>query len=130
MAKEELKKIVEKDPRYELAAYEFVLEALTYTQEIASPGSSRHISGEELLEGIRELGLHSFGPLAGTVFRIWGITETLDFGNIVFNLVDHGLMGKREQDSIEDFREGFDINEEFWEKYREEPLFQGRQQHA
>ncbi len=124
MTDERIRSILEEDPRYDAAAYRFVLEALTYTQQSITSGE-RHVSGQELLEGIKELGLQNFGPLAGMVFRLWGVESTKDFGNIVFNLVEEGFMGKQENDSIQDFENGFDF-EEFWESYREQPLFRGQ----
>ncbi len=124
MTDERIRAILEEDPRYDAAAYRFVLEALTYTQQSISSGE-RHVSGEELLDGIRELGLQNFGPLTGMVFRLWGVEDTKDFGNIVFNLVEEGFMGRQETDSIEDFEGGFDFDE-FWEIYREKPLFRGQ----
>lgn len=124
MTDKRIRKIVENDPRYDAAAYRFVLEALTYTQQ-SSPEGQRHVSGEELLNGIKELGLQTFGPLAGMVFSTWGIKETRDFGHIVFNLVEEGYMGDQEEDSIEDFEDGFDLDNTFWEEYRNKPLFRG-----
>ena len=37
--------------------------------------------------------------MARTVFRQWGIQRTDDFGDMVFNLVEAGLMSKTEQDT-------------------------------
>lgn len=119
-----IQEIVEEDPRYDSAAYRFVLEALTYTQQSLSEGQ-RHVSGEQLLQGIKELGLQTFGPLAGMVFSAWGIEKTEDFGHIVFNLVEEGYMGEQKDDSIEDFQDGFDIDTVFWEEYREKPVIRG-----
>ena len=71
------------------------------------------MSGKELLEGIREYAAQQFGPLAPTVFRSWGVRRTEDFGEIVFNLVESGLLGKTESDSREDFADGFDFDQAF-----------------
>ena len=92
-------------------SYIFVLEAL----EIAmTDGEDRgHISGEDLLGFIRDLGRKRFGPMAGDVFNAWGVRETLDFGRIVFHLVEEGLLRKREEDSLLDFLEKFDFEEAF-----------------
>lgn len=123
--REELEQILERDKRYDLGAYQFVLEALSYKQEQLSHGKPGHISGSDLLEGIKELGLISFGPLGGMVLKCWGIEETEDVSNIVFHLIDAGLMGKRESDTREDFQDGFDMERVFWEEYRDEPLYAG-----
>jgi len=123
MTDERIRAILEEDPRYDAAAYRFVLEVLTYTQQSIS-SEERHVGGDELLEGIRELGLQNFGPLAGMVFRLWGVESTKDFGNIVFNLVEEGFMGKQETDSIDDFEDGFSFDT-FWDTYREKSLYRG-----
>ena len=114
-----LHRIIPRDKRYELGAYRFMYEALTFTQEMLGidPGEAkaerRHVSGQQLLEGIRKLALKLFGPLAPTVFRSWGVQRTADFGEIVFNLVEAGLMGKTESDARSDFANGYDFDEAF-----------------
>ncbi|TMQ60369.1 MAG: hypothetical protein E6K76_01670 [Candidatus Eisenbacteria bacterium] len=100
-----------KHGRYRANAYRFTLDAVHFT--VQSLGEIRHVSGEELLEGIRRLALTRFGPLAKTVFEQWGIIRTEDFGAIVFQLVDEGLLGKTEQDKLSDFARGYDFNEAF-----------------
>jgi uncharacterized repeat protein (TIGR04138 family) len=115
--------ILSQDPRYELAAYFFMYEALAYTQKaLGRDGpdlapAQRHVTGQELLNGVREYAAQMFGPLAPTVFRSWRVRSTEDFGEIVFNLVEHGLLGKTERDTREDFAHGFDFDRAF-----EEPL--------
>jgi uncharacterized repeat protein (TIGR04138 family) len=106
-----LAEVIKKDPRYAREAYGFVYEALDYT--IKRIGKKRHVTGQELLAGIRDYALAQFGPMGKTVFNAWGIRRTDDFGEIVFNLVEHDLMGKTEQDSRDDFKNGFDFNEVF-----------------
>jgi uncharacterized repeat protein (TIGR04138 family) len=103
--------ILKKDNRYQLEAYKFVFEALEYT--LKKIGTHRHISGKELLDGIRNYALQQFGPLAKMVFNKWGIHRTDDFGEIVFNLVDAGLLGKTENDSRDDFKDQYDFNDVF-----------------
>jgi len=107
-----LELIRRKDPRYQPDAYHFVREALEHTQKVITKqnrSQPRHVTGQELLEGIREFALNQFGPMAITVFEEWGITRCEDFGEIVFNMVDIGLLGKTEQDSRDDFLNGFDF---------------------
>jgi uncharacterized repeat protein (TIGR04138 family) len=103
--------IREKDPRYPFEAYQFLYEALDHT--IQRIGARRHVSGQELLEGIRDMAVQRFGPLAKMVFDRWNIHRTDDFGELVFNLVDAGLMSKQPTDSREDFHNGFDFDEAF-----------------
>ena len=114
--KEKVDKIIKKDPRYKPQSYAFVMGALDYT--LGKLEKPRHITGRELLEGIKELAKEEFGPTAKLVFEHWGIKTTEDFGNIVFNLVEAGIMSKTEEDSIEDFKEVFDFTEEFEGKYQ------------
>jgi len=113
---EAVEEIVAKDPRYKVEAYDFVMSALNYTQ--SKLDKPRHITGGELLEGIREYGLDRFGLMARTVFYNWGVRRTEDFGNIVFNMVDAGVLSKTEEDSIEDFKNGYDFEEAFDKGYK------------
>jgi len=108
---EELASILKKDARYAREAYAFVYEALEYT--IKRIGERRHVTGQELLEGIRDYALEQFGPMGKTVFYTWGVRTSEDFGEIVFNLVENGLLGKTEKDSREDFKNGFDFEKVF-----------------
>ncbi|MBN2703116.1 MAG: hypothetical protein JXR23_02800 [Pontiellaceae bacterium] len=108
--------ILLEDKRYTADAYLFVQEGLEYTvNKLKRP---RHVSGQELLDGIRKFALNQYGPVTKRVLTEWGINECLDIGNIVFNLVHHGLLGKTEKDSIEDFMEGYDFNEAFIQPFR------------
>lgn len=100
-----------KDGHYSTQAYIFVFEALEYT--IQKMPERRHVTGKELLDGIKELAKKKFGFLSRMVFNQWGLQNTKDFGQIVFNLVDAGLMGKTDQDCIDDFKDGFDFNTAF-----------------
>jgi len=110
-----LNRILREDGRYRIEAYGFVLAALSYTLNLLE--EKRHITGREFLSGISRYAKELFGPLAADVLRNWGIKETVDFGNIVFTLVENGLMGRTEQDSVEDFTDVFDFDEELAENY-------------
>lgn len=113
---EALAQIVRDDPRYDEHAYLFLREALDFTiQKMAKPveGPARHVSGHELLEGIRVYALQEFGPMTFRVLAHWGIKRCEDFGEIVFNLVDKGILGKTERDSREDFSGAYDFTEAF-----------------
>ncbi len=106
-----------KDRRYRPEAYCFVLAGLTFTvKQLAEP---RHITGQELLEGLRLFGLDQFGPMTAQVFEHWGICSTEDFGQIVFKLVEAQLLRKTEEDSLEDFKKGYDFSFAF----NPEPLY-------
>lgn len=108
---EMMKTIVEKDSQYDIEAYYFVLDSLEYSLKINK--KTRHISGKELLEGIRKYGLNEYGPMTKLVLSHWGVTNCSDFGKIVFNLIDVGLLKKSEEDSIGDFSNGYDFSEVF-----------------
>jgi uncharacterized repeat protein (TIGR04138 family) len=113
---EVLELILAKNPRYKRDAYLFVREALDFTHKIIereSHGQRRHVTGQELLNGIRQFALAQFGPMAATVFEEWGVINCRDFGHIVFNMVESGLLAKTEQDSLEDFDRGYDFHDAF-----------------
>ena len=103
--------IIQRDDRYAADAYLFVRGGLDHTvRKLEEP---RHVSGQELLDGMREYAIQEFGPIARRVLSEWGVNECIDFGHIVFNLVDEGLLGKTEEDSIRDFMDGYDFHEAF-----------------
>lgn len=121
MYRSELAEVVRKDPRYAYEAYEFIYQALEFTQkrlgreprrEAAAEGQPQHhVSGPELMIGVRDLALREFGLMARTVFRLWGINRTDDFGEIVFNLVESNLMSKTDEDHRTDFHNIYDLDE-------------------
>jgi uncharacterized repeat protein (TIGR04138 family) len=106
-----IQEILSKDPRYSFDAYEFTMQALWFTQKKLK--RQGHVSGRELLEYIKKFALEQYGPLAKTVIQFWGIRATSDFGEIVFNLIDAGLMKKTEKDSREDFNCVYDFEHAF-----------------
>jgi uncharacterized repeat protein (TIGR04138 family) len=113
---EALDSIVTSDPRYQREAYIFLRDALDFTtkqQKKVKGTAVRHVSGPELLEGVRQYALKEFGPMVITVFDNWGIRSCEDIGHMVFNLIGAGVFGKTEQDSIEDFKAVYDFQEAF-----------------
>ena len=110
--------ICEQDTRYFPEAYEFVMEALSYSQQKFK--KSKHISGEELLTGIKALLLKKFGPMTMPVLKHWGIKATDDFGNIVFNLVESKVLAKDTQDHYVSFKNAYDFDEVFNKGYRKQ----------
>ena len=80
--------------------------------------ASRHITGQELSEGLRDFALMQWGMLARTVLGRWNIHRTEDFGRIVFLLIENGWLSKTEQDSEADFRHVFDFDSAFGQDYR------------
>jgi len=111
----DLNDIVKSDPRYKLESYLFVLKALDHTRKSLS--NERHVTGKELLEGIKNLAIHHYGLMAKAVLAHWGVFETQDIGNIVFNMVKAKILTKTEDDSISDFDHVYDFNEAFISSY-------------
>ena len=127
---EALERILAKDTRYHRDAYLFVRNALDHTRNLIGKedtapregfGSKagkrrvkhRHVTGPELLAGIRQQACSEFGPMAITVFGEWGVRCCRDFGEIVFNLVEIGQFSKTDDDSRADFDNGYDFQEAF-----------------
>lgn len=124
-----LLQLLRTDKRYRLEAYQFVSEALQFAHQVLGLGSehesephatdppeevaarerARHLSGQELCEAIRVYALEQYGYMAKCVFNSWGIHRTGDFGEIVFSLIDIGLMRKTKEDRREDFDDVFDF---------------------
>ena len=111
--------ICKEDTRFERKAYNFVRQALDHTVKETKKknpertGKSQHVSGAELLGGIRAYALDQFGPLTKTVLNQWGITRCADFGDIVFNLIEYNVFSKTETDRREDFSDLYDFDEAF-----------------
>ena len=106
---------------YPPEAFEFVREGLAITVQRVHPAESgeepsegqRHVSGRDLARGLRDLAIRKYGILAGAVLAHWNIHATMDFGKIVFAMVESGMMHKTPEDNVEDFRDVFDFDEAF-----------------
>ncbi len=111
--------ICKEDSRYDRKAYDFVRLGLEHTvkelrkRDSARAERSRHVSGPELLDGLRAYALEQFGPLSKTVLNTWGIQTCQDIGNIVFNLIEYNVFSKTENDRREDFADIYDFDEAF-----------------
>lgn len=111
-----VKKIMLTDKRFSPAAYDFIRRSLD--QSLRKFGKNEepkpsHVRGHQLLEGFRALALQEFGPLAKTVLNEWGIENCAQVGDIVFQLVQYGVLGKSETDRPEDFQEIWTFTEAF-----------------
>ena len=114
-AEDILDQLRERNPRFHPKAYLFLLSALhTVMKDLDAP---RHISGQELVEGARTLALCQYGPMARTVLEHWGIHATEDLGEIVFTLVDVGVLIKQNEDNRADFQDVFDFEDAFERDY-------------
>ena len=111
--------ICKEDGRFDRKAYTFVRQALDHTvkelkkRQPDRTQKSQHVSGGELLQGIRAYALDQFGPMTKTVLNTWGITRCGDFGDIVFNLIEYNVFSKTESDRREDFADLYDFDEAF-----------------
>ncbi len=109
--------ICKEDPRYDKKAYTFIRHGLDHTvkelkkKESAKTRASQHVSGAELLDGLRAYALDQYGPLAKTVLNSWGIQRCSDFGDIVFNLIEYNVFSKTDNDRREDFIDLYSFDE-------------------
>lgn len=127
-------KLLRTDPRYTIEAYQFVREALSYAQDVLGMGcestpdadpeseigeqrAERHLTGQQLCEAIRQYALDQYGYMAKVVLNRWGLKSTGDFGEIVYNLIEVGLMKKSDEDRRQDFDDLYDFDEAFQQKY-------------
>ena len=134
--------LLREDRRYAFEAYVFVFEALAYAQNVLSMGTEtksvpldvddrpdedeeeeaeQHVSGQELCEAIRQFALEQYGYMAKTVLNSWGVHNTGDFGEIVFNLIGIGQMRKTPQDRREDFNDVFDFEDGLRQSFKITP---------
>lgn len=122
--------ILQQDPRYKLEAYQFVRDALAFAQDELGMGSGTatddsdelppeaHLTGQQLCEAIRQLAVQQFGLMAKIVLNKWGIHTTGDFGNIVYNLIQVGMMRKSATDRQEDFDGVYDFEDAFQRQFK------------
>jgi len=118
---EAVARICARDGRYDPEAYAFVRDALEVAGTVfrkPREGAGRHVTGRELLEGIRAHALAEFGPMAARVLATWNVKRTEDFGALVFNLVEAGVLGRTDEDRIEDFADGYDFDAAFRAPFR------------
>lgn len=111
--------ICKEDNRFHKSAYTFVRQGLDFTvkelkkSDTRRAGRSLHVTGVELLMGMRAYALDQYGPMARTVLAEWGIKRCSHFGDIVFNLIEYNVFSKTDQDRREDFSEVYTFEEAF-----------------
>ena len=116
-----IENIVRRDSRFDPQAYLFLKEALDFTLKRAAEdndGQARHVSGQELLEGFRDLALQEFGPMAATLMDEWGLATTRNVGEMVFQLIDEQMFGRQDTDTLADFEDIYDFDEAFRAPFR------------
>lgn len=105
------------DGRYPPAAFEFLHRGVQHSSErVHGPVQSdkpRHVSGKQLCEGLRELAVNQWGPLAPLVLSTWNIRETRDFGEMVFLLSELGVLSLQAEDKRSDFDNVYDFRDAF-----------------
>ncbi len=133
--------LVQRDKRYTVDAYLFVLESLTFAQETLGMGdesgdaereaagesesrskkrrkrAEQHLTGQQLCEAARRYALDQYGYLAQMVLGNWGVSSTRDLGEIVFNMIDIGQMRKTRKDRREDFHDVYDFDDVFRDRF-------------
>lgn len=126
---EKLEQIVHQDPRYDRDAYHFLRDALDFTIKARKKAREcdSHVTGQQLLEGVRQYALKQFGPMTPTVFSYWGVQRCEDFGEMVFNFIRAGVFGKSDTDSVEDFKGGYSFHDAFVAPYLPEKPFVRRE---
>jgi uncharacterized repeat protein (TIGR04138 family) len=120
-----IEQVAEETVVYALEAFYFVESGLQSTTKSLRRTRKRrggHVTGQELAEGLREAAQRRWGMLAGLVLERWGVRNTYDFGRIVYAMIDAGMMGKTEEDSIEDFRDVYDFQTAFTKSYKIAPV--------
>lgn len=111
--------ILKEDARFDRMAYAFVRDGLEHAvkelkkRDAERARASKHVSGRELSEGLRDYALEQFGPLALTVLNVWGVRVTADFGEIVYNLIEYNVFSKTDADRREDFADVYDFEAAF-----------------
>jgi uncharacterized repeat protein (TIGR04138 family) len=125
--KAEIYELATADQRYAPEAYEFLCNALSYTQKALgveprptteAKTERKHVSGQQLLEGIRDFALQQYGRMAYIVFDRWGVHSTADFGHMVYRLIEAGFWHKSDDDRIEHFQDLYDFHDTFVRDYR------------
>ena len=104
-----------RESRYDERAYLFVLSSLEYCQQRLP--ERRHITGRELSLACRDLARDRFGVMARLVLESWGVKGTSDIGDVVFALVDLGLLMSQPTDTREEFADVFDFDRAFDREY-------------
>ena len=123
-----LEQVVREDGRYPLEAFAFLYDGLTRAvREVYGDQAdelppaegepqeppTKHVSGQQLCDGLRAEAIERWGLMAQTVLGRWNVHATIDFGHMVYLLIESELMKKTDSDSIEDFRDVYDFGSAF-----------------
>ena len=117
--------VVREDGRYPQEAFAFLHDGLNRAVahmhddgapgevECTDAGDQKHVTGAQLCLSLRDLAAERWGMLARTVLARWQIRGTIDFGSMVYLLIDNGFMRKTPEDSLDDFRDVYDFETAF-----------------
>lgn len=122
----DLKDIMDRAGGYAPLCFPFIRDGLAHTVEMVHGNhddetmlelgladESRHVSGHELCVGLKDYAIDRYGMMAKSVLNKWGIYHTLDFGKIIFAMVDAGLMRTTDEDQLEDFDGVYEFDDAF-----------------
>lgn len=119
-----VEQIRKEDPRFDKRAYYFLRQGLDHTvremkkRNVERMQRSQHVSGPELLDGLREYALEQYGPMAKLVLNEWGVKRCPDFGDLVFNLIEYNVFSRTDEDKREDFGELYSFEDAFERPFR------------
>lgn len=126
-----LHQLVARDRRYPIEAYFFVRDALSYASdsmelsnqyhhesEVYHTAEEHHLTGQQLCEAIREFSLNQFGYMSRIVLKNWGIESTSCFGDIVYNMIEIGLMKKSDRDRRSHFNDVYEFSAAFDDQFQ------------
>ncbi len=111
-------------PYYAPEAYFFLLDALAAALGKHSRSRREQIRASDLTKAAATLALEKYGPFAKMVWNSWGLTCTMDWGQIVFRLADKKILGLSSQDKLEDFDNVYDFSDTLVRPFRADPPYQ------
>lgn len=96
-----------KSPGYTPEAFQFVAETVTWMAE--KMDTHRHLTAAELVGGVGDMAAEHYGALAKEVLNSFGVRRANDVGDIVYMLIDTGILCASPDDRREDFDIDMDV---------------------
>jgi uncharacterized repeat protein (TIGR04138 family) len=119
----DIKTIFDRAGGFSPSCLPFIRDGLAHTVEmvhgqaesalIELEDEQRHVSGQQLCLGLRDYAIQRYGLMSKAVLNKWGIRNTRDFGQIIFAMVEAGLMRKTDDDTLDDFDGVYEFDEAF-----------------
>lgn len=114
--------IIKKHPEYRADAYFFLHDTLQFSlKRRRKKAASAYLTTQELMDGFRLKVLQDFGPMSMTLLNYWGIKKCEDIGQMIFYLVEAGVLGKTQSDTLSSFSNIFDFEKEFVAPFQPKP---------